>query len=167
MLQEAAAYLHFLSAYYDKLPHAVFFVQASELSWHHSGSLVERIAAASKESTNGFISLNNETVVDPSLGGVSVVGPVVAGVTARGSIGLEHAMMGWWGRYLAPEVPLAAFSRERVLQQKCCAQMLVSSECIRSQPRALYTRLFHWIMTTPLPRGVPNKSEAMNCLHFF
>ena len=66
-------------------------------------------------------------------------------------------MMGWWGRYLAPEVPLAAFSRERVLQQKCCAQMLVSSECIRSQPRALYTRLFHWIMTTPLPSAASGR----------
>jgi hypothetical protein len=78
---EAAAYLHFIWRYYEQLPSTVIFVQGGETSWHHNGSLADRISDLHDLSGflkyPGFVSLNNETTADPARGGSTVTHPTL------------------------------------------------------------------------------------------
>jgi len=136
---EASAYLKYILDYYDDLPDRVFFCHDEEYSWHHRGSLVDRMHEATMCSAE-FVNVNK-----------FVLGSIVNNP-------LYPKIIEWWNRYCKPYVTnMDKYPPDWTYGHLGCAQFLVSSDRIRQYPREFYEGLYEWITTTDLPDSVSGR----------
>ena len=129
---EASAYLKYIVDHYDALPKRVFFCHDEDLSWHHRGSIVDRLGEAI-DSDQGFYNVNSYRL------GKITTNPWHAKILA------------WWDSLCAPHVPhMDRYPADWTYGHKGCAQFLVSGERILQYPKRFYEDLYRWITTTDL-----------------
>lgn len=127
---EASAYLKYVVDHYDNLPEFTFFVHDEEYSWHHSGSLIDKLQYALDSSAHYF-NVNDLAFLDH--------------ISKN-----EQAMrIEWWRIHIKKywDIPPEQFG---VLNKRACAQFLVHRDNIRSMPKAFYCEIYKWLLETEL-----------------
>jgi hypothetical protein len=136
---EASAYLKYILDHYDSMPDKVFFCHDEKYSWHHTGSIVDRLGDALRDGKE-FVNVNHFKL------GSIIDNPLYDGIVE------------WWREYCRPYVSnMDKYHRDWTLGHKGCAQFLVSSARIRMYPKAFYQGLYDWIVSTGLPNYVTSR----------
>ena len=130
---EASAYLKYIIDFYDELPEWTFFAHDEEFSWHHSGSLIDKLQYA-LDSGLRYYNVNDLAFIDH----LSKT---------------ENAMvLEWWRIHVEKYRPMRSLSFPLFgRQHRACAQFLVHRDNIRSLPKQFYVDMFAWLMRTELP----------------
>ena len=141
--REASAYLAYVMRRYESLPEWSFFVHANLTSWHHDGTLGERLVAAwqlAVASGRSYVEINNFRQV----GGLDRArGPLLSADEPNISRRVRPEALDAWRRaYLEPHVHFG--SADWVRGSVCCAQFLVHRDQIVRHPRSMYEQLYHW-----------------------
>ena len=131
--REASSFLKFIVENYDGLPHFVAFVHGHETAWHQllPFSLLEGIRRAKKHQYQ-YINLNAAIS--------SKTGHTTIPMGHRGLIALQTH----WDSLFRDIFNGMDFPTH--LRFMCCAQFIVSRQAIRRHPRAVYQRLYDWVM---------------------
>lgn len=136
---EASAYLKYVLDHYDSMPEKVFFCHDEEYSWHHTGSIVDRLDDALRRD-KAFVNVNH-----------FVLGSIDTNP-------LYPEIKRWWKAVCEPYVSnMALYPRDWTKGHLGCAQFLVSSARIREYPIELYADLYEWVTTTDLPNSVSGR----------
>ena len=141
--KEASAYLSYVTQRYDSLPEWIFFVHANLTSWHHDGTLGERLVAAWKlaqATGRRYIEINNFR----QAGGLDRArGPLLSADEPNISRRVRPDALDEWRReYLEPHVDFGA--ADWVRGSVCCAQFLVHKDQITRHPKMMYDHLYAW-----------------------
>lgn len=131
---EALAYIEYIVEHYDDLPTHVVLVHDEEYSWHHEGSLVDRVA----EHVGAYVEL--VTLNNLFWGSEIHAQP---GNKNRESIGDMHATC------LVPDGmrPLRDYG-DFNKGMGCCAQFIIHRDVIRRRSLGAYRCLRDWILRT-------------------
>ena len=133
--KEASVYLHYIVHSYDTLPTYVVFLHDEEHSWHHRGSIVDRVLA--HEGKRHYYHNFNKVIL--------------------GSIQKNQwweKISAWFDRYLAPYIGPREKYGDWTVGNVCCAQFVVHRDRIRQFPKRFYQDLYGWMMTTQLDSEV-------------
>lgn len=123
---EASAFLKYIIDYYDILPEYSIFLHGEEKSIHHEGSLIDILEAA-RGHRCVYKNLNNYKL---------------------GAFFLP--MIPWCDEFLAPELgPIEAYG-DWTQGHDGCAQFIVHRDAIRLRSRQFYSRIYDWLLVTPL-----------------
>ncbi len=121
------------------MPDHVFFCHDEEFSWHHTGSIVDRLNDA-LQTHKDFVNVNHFT-----LGRIT-------------SNPLYSDILEWWQTFCQPYVSnMDKYPKDWTLGHKGCAQFLVTSSRIRMYPKDFYQGLYDWIISTDLPNSVSGR----------
>lgn len=141
--KEASAYLSYVLERWSHLPEWSFFVHGNLTSWHHDGTLGERLEAAWQLATakhRTYVEINNFR----QIGGLDRArGPLLSADEPNVSRRVTpHQLDEWRREYLEPHVNFGA--TDWVRGSVCCAQFLVHRSQILRHPRRMYERLYEW-----------------------
>lgn len=126
---EAAAYLKHIIDFYDSLSPYTVFVHDHEQSWHHKGSLADRI-------------LETRPAPYRSLNSVCL-GNMHPDVNA-----MYKTMISFHDRFLAPYLGIGHTKiGDWTPGNACCAQFVVSRERIRQHPKRMYEDIYKYVMS--------------------
>lgn len=135
---EASAFLAYVVDRYDTLDEHTVFLHDHERSWHHRGSIVDRVLECVGADA-GYRNLNSFR-----LGSIreSALYPMVAE---------------WFQTYLAPYVGDVATHGDWTVGRLGCSQMLVHRDNIRRWPKRVYSDLLQWLLETPLDDAISGR----------
>jgi hypothetical protein len=130
---EASVYLKHIVDFYDELPEWTFFVHDEEYSWHHSGSLIDKLQYA-LDSDRRYFNVNDLAFTDHLTNDEITM------------------VLEWWRIHIEKyrsikSLPSPLFAADN----RACAQFLVHRNRIRSMPLEFYSDMYEWIMRTHLP----------------
>jgi hypothetical protein len=130
--REASVYLKYIVDHYDTLHKYTVFTHGDSLSWHHEGSLVERIVSV-RPSSKELVTLNKK---DKKLG------------TLSGN-DLLPQMRKFYKKYLEPSLgPMKDHGGlDLPLGFPCCAQFVVHRDLILQHPREFYEALEKYVVS--------------------
>jgi hypothetical protein len=125
--QEAATYLKHIIDFYDNLSPYTVFVHDHEHSWHHKGSLVERILEtrpAPYRSMNSVCLGNMHPDVNT----------------------MYKTMISFYDRFLAPYLGIDHTKiGDWTPGNACCGQFVVGRERIRQHPKKMYEDIYKYV----------------------
>ncbi len=151
--REASAYLKFIVDHYDRLPERTVFLHEEEYSWHHKGSLIDRVRDAVAQSAR-FRSLN-----DFRLGSIREMVDDNDEETREwlrqrrldSPEACWQQLTRWFDSYLGQYLGNHDRHGDWTDGHYGSAQMIVHRERIRQHPQELYEQLYDWILNTDLP----------------
>ena len=125
---EASTYLKYIIDFYESLPEYTIFLHDEEFSWHHEGSINNRI-----EESIGFdgqyISLNTHTL-------------------SYFYLNYNKTFVCFYEKYIKKYIGnLAQFGEFIGPKRKGAAQMIVSRSAILANPYEMYVGLYSWMMS--------------------
>jgi hypothetical protein len=123
---EASAFLKYIIDHYDQLPEHSIFLHGEEHSKHHDGSLIN-ILQSSRGHRCAYKNLNNYKLSNFFL-----------------------PMIPWCDEFLAPELGPIEHYGDWTLGHDGCAQFIVHRDAIRLRSRHFYSRIYGWLLDTPL-----------------
>lgn len=138
--REASVYLKYIIDYYEHLPTFTIFLQDEDKSWHHEGSIVERVLDRVGRRSK-YHNLNSKCL------------GIVRGID------LWPTMKSFFRAYLEPYIGSIEQYGEFTPGFRCCAQFVVHRDRIRQHPLRMYESLLRYTLREP-PRGTPNPEKA-------
>jgi hypothetical protein len=127
---EASVYLKYIVDHYDTLSDFTLFVHDENYSWHHNGSISERLNEAI-DSGKKFYNINKyrmESILTNDK---------------------YPDLLKWYATYIEPYIPMNSLpNKDFTNGHLACAQFLVHSSVIRNLPRKFYENLYHWIIAS-------------------
>ena len=125
---EASVYLKYIIDNYDNLTDYTFFIHDEDYSWHHDGSIEERLIEAIN-SNELFFNINNFNL-KPYF-----------------HISEKIQLMEWYNKYIEPYIPLEKLpNKDWLIGYKGCAQFLVHKNLITHLPINFYIDIYNWIL---------------------
>lgn len=138
---EASAYLKYVLDHWGRLPAVACLCHDEDRSWHHRGSLVDRL---------------REGIAAVGASGFHNVNDFVMGDVTRNA--LYPQITAWWRALCAGHVPnMARFPRDWTSGYLGCAQLVVTRDRIERYPREFYGALYDWLLATPLDSSVSGR----------
>ena len=125
--REASIYLKYIIDYYDNLTPYTIFLQDSEKSWHHEGSIVDlvhhRVGKKDK-----FYNFNNRclALIEPN--------------------NLYPMMVEYFNKYLAPYIGDIEKYGDWTAGYKCCSQFVVHKNTIRRYPKKMFEDMLAYML---------------------
>ena len=130
---EASVYLKYIIDNYDNLIDFTFFTHNDEYSWHHSGSIIDKLDEAVK-SKHLYYNINDKCPLE------SII-----------SNEWYNEMLIWYNKYIEKYIPMKSLpNKDWTLNYRGSAQFLVHKSLIINLPLEFYENLYNWIITTEM-----------------
>lgn len=133
---EASGYLKYIIEHYYTLPTHVAFLHDHEFSWHHYGSIFDRIL----ENVGRQVWYRNLNSFVWSFGDKN----------DSGNIEWFPFIREWYDTYLLPELGPMSMYGDFMSGYQGCAQFIVHRDVIHRRSWDFYMNLYRWILTTEL-----------------
>lgn len=134
---EASVYLKYIIDFYDDLPDFTFFIHDEEFSWHHSGSIIDKLKE-SIESKKQFYNVNDKCIWNK-----------------KHLINKNYykELLKWYERFIDKYIPLSKVPNndDFIYSYRGSAQFLVHKNLITNFPITFYKDIYEWIIVTELP----------------
>lgn len=130
---EATAYLKYILEHYDQLDDYTIFLHCHEFSWHHIGSIIDRINE-NKNIHHTFTNLNS-----------FILGDMEDLDVANTDIGL------YYRSYISPAVGPNKLYPNFTKGNLGCAQFIVHKNNILNHSKLFYHNIYCWLMNTNVP----------------
>ena len=127
---EAGAYFKFIVDYYDALPQYIAFIHDHETSWHHKGSLVDKILEHQERKKRPQYENLNHLCLNHAIGND------------------KYPKLKWfYEKFLEPYIG-PSHKPDWTYGHQCCAQFIVHRNRIQKLPKKFYQDIYNWIITT-------------------
>ena len=130
---EASVYLKYIIDNYENLPEFTFFVHDEEYSWHHGGSLLNKLREAIM-SNKLYYNVNDKCIL----------GNIITNEW-------YNEILEWYNTYIEKYIPMNSLpNKDWTNGHRGSAQFLVHKSIILKLPKDFYLDLYIWIITTNL-----------------
>lgn len=135
---EASVYLKYIIEHYHNLPEFTIYIHDEEYSWHHTGSILDRILQA-KDSEHLYYNLNHFTWTEPN-------------TIWKNHPEIYPHFLRWYNQYIDKYIPKRLLPNypDFTYGFKGCAQFKIHKSLIKNFPIEFYQDLYDWITTTDL-----------------
>lgn len=127
---EASGYLKYILDHYDCLPEYVVFLHDHEVSWHHRGSIFDRVME-NIEKNISYLSLNSE-------------------IWNNENVEWMEDVLKWYDEYLFEELGDMLQYGDFKTGYNACAQFIVHKNIILKRSFNFYKKIYDWLMNTEL-----------------
>lgn len=128
---EASVYLKYIIDHYDCLSEYIFFIKDTEYSWHHEGSIIDRLKEAI-DSNELYYNINNFILQDFN----------------ENNTETEKERLEWYNNYIEKYIPYNLLPKKNWVNggYKGCAQFLVHKSLILNFSKNFYEDLYEWVI---------------------